>query len=55
MVKLEKQLSGRGGRGGRRGRIGISRGCGGRRNFNSRNNQNKSQKLKFHPHGTGPD
>ena len=25
------------------------------RNFNSRNNQNKRQELKFYPHGTGPD
>ena len=48
-------MSGRGGHRGGRGIIYSGRGFGGRRNFAIRNNQNKSQELKFYPHGTGLD
>ena len=36
-----------------RGRIGSVRGRSGRIKFNSSNNQNKRQDLKFYPHRTG--
>ena len=48
-------MSGRGGHRGGRGIICSGGGFGGRRNFAIRNNQNKSQELKFYPHGTGLD
>ena len=35
--------------------IDSGRGRGGRRNFNSGNNQNKRRELIFYPHGTGSD
>ena len=48
-------MSGRGVRGGGRGILGSGRGHIGRRNFNSINNQNNIQEMKFYPHGTEPD
>ena len=48
-------MSGRGRYGDEIGRIISSRGRGGRIKFNIRNNQNNIQKMKFYPHGTGPD
>ena len=48
-------MSRRGGHGGGIGRTGSGRGRGGRRNFNSSNNQNKRQEFKIYPHGIGPD
>ena len=54
--KREKQKkSGRGVCGGIGGIFGNGRRRSDQRNFNSRNNQNKRQELKFYPHGTGPD
>ena len=48
-------MSGRGGHVGGIVRLGRGRGRSGRRNFNSSNNRNKRQEMKFYPHGTGPD
>ena len=51
----KRKVSGRGAHGGGRGIIDSNIGCSGWRNFNNSNNQNKTQELKFYPHGTGPD
>ena len=50
---MERKTSGRGGSRGGIGRIGSGRGSGVRKNFNSINNLNKNQELKFYPCITG--